>query len=783
LAAAAATAPANTQGIVPSGSDVEFDATKVVAVLDHPRLAQVREAVVREAYVKAAEELAAVLGAEPKPSADEWRAWHYQLGRLRALAGDPLGAARAFDVAAAEPWPLADHARFASAQWLGRAGKHDEALVRAQQVAKGLSIDGELGLVRAEALWGKGDIDGARAAWRAYLATEPRPVQWMTVTLKFAAALLNRPTEERAEEAIMLARRVIYGSAGGAGVGEATAIEKDALGILPFARRKPFETASIAELVSRAKTLISAQQSRQALSVTDALIAAPEAAGPGELGCEAWRVRADALGRLGRKAEAADAYGVAVERCAGLPVRAETLFVAARGSARAGRPAEAVLRYSLLEKEFPEHRLADDARLRGARAVLDLGDEARYTSMLARMPDDYPAGDMVNDGLFELALSRIEKKDFAGAIVPLERALGRGARERAYFAAGRLPYFLGRARIEMGQVDQGLLDLASVIRDYPLSYYMALAHARLSERDPAAAARVVEESLAREPQDAPAVPKSPLFGTSGFLRAVELSRQGEPKLGRAELDRMVAGGMRALPSEILWASALLFARTGAAKESHDILRSANQGASTETAALGEWITHYPTGRWRQAWEVAFPRPYSRIVAAEAARSGIPEALAYAIMREESTFDPRVESAADAIGLMQLIVETARRMAKPLNLPSDVQALKRPEVNIPLGCRYLSVLRRQFPDNPLLAIPGYNAGGGRPRQWVKERPTQDFDLWVEKIPFEETRQYTKRVITSMAAYEFLYAQGRPSEALASPMAASPSARAAIVAAVP
>jgi soluble lytic murein transglycosylase len=114
------------------------------------------------------------------------------------------------------------------------------------------------------------------------------------------------------------------------------------------------------------------------------------------------------------------------------------------------------------------------------------------------------------------------------------------------------------------------------------------------------------------------------------------------------------------------------------------------------------------------------------------------------------------------------------MAKPLNLPSDAESLKRPEVNIALGCRYLSVLRRQFPDNPLLAIPGYNAGPGKPKDWLADRPNQDFDLWVEEMPYEETRNYTKRVLTSLVAYEFLYGKGKAGEALAAPLLAYPAA---------
>src|SRR5262249_6590089 len=157
--------------------------------------------------------------------------------------------------------------------------------------------------------------------------------------------------------------------------------------------------------------------------------------------------------------------------------------------------------------------------------------------------------------------------------------------------------------------------------------------------------------------------------------------------------------------------------------------------------------------------------------------------AYAIMREESAFEARVVSPAQAVGLMQLIVPTAKKMGDKLGLVPDEESLKQPAVNIPIGCHYLTVLRGQFADNPLLAIPGYNAGSGAPKKWLVKRPGDDFDLWVEHIPYEETRNYTKRVIGTLAAYEFLYFRDRPSEALRSPLAASPAARAGVAAAAP
>jgi soluble lytic murein transglycosylase len=125
------------------------------------------------------------------------------------------------------------------------------------------------------------------------------------------------------------------------------------------------------------------------------------------------------------------------------------------------------------------------------------------------------------------------------------------------------------------------------------------------------------------------------------------------------------------------------------------------------------------------------------------------------MREESAFDPDAESPADAYGLMQLILPTAKTMARPLGLPSDRTALKRPSVNVALGSSVLAKYAAAFPENPLLAIPAYNAGPNNPKRWLRDRPNADFDIWVELIPFVETRRYIKRVLSSRAAYAFLY----------------------------
>ena len=763
--------------------EVGFDPASVQLLLDDKRFATVKLAVGQEAFVKAVELTQALIAGPPGPDATEKPAWLYQLGKLRVQAGDPLGAAKAFEESAALGGTLEDYARYQAADLYERAGKDDKALALAKLIPKGLGIADELELVTASAMEGTGDIDGAATVWRAHLARSPRPWGWINVTLKFAGALMRHPSVARNEEAVKLARTIIDGSSS-AGVGEAKDIEKKALGLLPVNKRKAFETPTSDSLLARAKRLLGAGQVKEALKVTDMLSKGSLIPKNKEKLCDSKMLRGEALGRNKQKAESADSYEEAVDACKDTPRHVEALFLSGKGLASTGRIPQGVKRLEEVEKLYASHKLADDARVRRAMTALANGDELTYAKLLTSLPDDYPQGNTVNDGLFELGVHYAEKKLWAAAVIPLSRGynIEKDKRERLYYTAGRFGYFLGRALLETGSEAKGKEYLVGVIQSYPLSYYMSLAYARLAERDPAMARKALDEAVAREAAEPFYVPPHPSLKSATFARAVELVRQGDVKLARGELD-VLGVGDRTAPREVLWASALLLARGGAPTQSHGLLRSAATSAiSDKRTELVDWLEHYPAGKWRTAWELSFPRPFADLVTTSASQAGIPEPLAYAIMREESGFDPRAVSGAAAYGLMQLIVPTAKRMAKPLGLPSDGESLKKPEVNIPLGCRYLGQLRKQFPDNVLLSIPGYNAGGGAPKKWLGERAGYDFDLWVERIPYDETQKYTKRVIGSMAAYEWLYFQDKPTEARATPKAAGP-APTAIASALP
>jgi soluble lytic murein transglycosylase len=273
---------------------------------------------------------------------------------------------------------------------------------------------------------------------------------------------------------------------------------------------------------------------------------------------------------------------------------------------------------------------------------------------------------------------------------------------------------------------------------------MLHAYTRLSELDAAEAKSVLDEAIAREPAGRFVVKDDEVFHGGPFLRALELLKQGENDFARREIGKL--GVLKEdARADVVWAAAMLYAKAGMVQMSHYLPK----------ARLSDWLGHYPAGRWRDAWEIAYPRPYTELVDKEAKKSSIPAALAYAVMREESAFDAEAVSPAHAYGLMQLILPTARRAAKDVGISCDESSLYQPEVNVKLGCHFLGDLRARFPQNPHLAISAYNAGPGAPMKWAQGRSADDFDIWVEQIPYEETRKYQKRVMTSYAAYLFLY----------------------------
>ncbi len=143
-----------------------------------------------------------------------------------------------------------------------------------------------------------------------------------------------------------------------------------------------------------------------------------------------------------------------------------------------------------------------------------------------------------------------------------------------------------------------------------------------------------------------------------------------------------------------------------------------------------------------------PRPLLPLFLAASEQEKVRLELLLAIARQESRFSPGVASPVGAVGLLQLMPATAAELAGE-ELSSD--DLREPERNAILGARYLADLLELWQGNPLLTVASYNAGPGAAGSWVSAELDQDPELWVERIPYPETRLYTKKVLGNLWAY--------------------------------
>ncbi len=159
-----------------------------------------------------------------------------------------------------------------------------------------------------------------------------------------------------------------------------------------------------------------------------------------------------------------------------------------------------------------------------------------------------------------------------------------------------------------------------------------------------------------------------------------------------------------------------------------------------------------------AADLAFPEAFRGEVREAAARFSVDPHFVWSIMRQESGFRPAVRSPAAAVGLMQILPVTARRIAPLLERPeTDAERLADPRVNVTYGAWYLNALLQRFGGSVALAAAAYNGGPGAVARWMAEPARKDLPLdeFVESIPYRETRHYVKKVVANLQTYRLVH----------------------------
>lgn len=282
---------------------------------------------------------------------------------------------------------------------------------------------------------------------------------------------------------------------------------------------------------------------------------------------------------------------------------------------------------------------------------------------------------------------------------------------------GEWQYFRARALAALGHSDDARQLFSGQARH--ATFFGFLAADRLDQ--PYA---ICPLTLADDPQREQA-----LLARPGLLRAFELYAVDLPGLARRE-----------------WTRALHGADEVTLRIAADL---ANQRGWYDRA-----VFTLSSGDALQLYDLRFPLASQDGLVPQASQAGIEPAWAYGILRAESAWMSDAHSSADARGLMQLVPDTAERVAKRNGLNwGGSDTLYDPAVNITLGTRYLAQMAERFDGSPWLASAAYNAGPNRVDQWLAARGTLAPDLFVATIPFKETREYVARVMAFSVIYDW------------------------------
>jgi soluble lytic murein transglycosylase len=424
--------------------------------------------------------------------------------------------------------------------------------------------------------------------------------------------------------------------------------------------------------------------------------------------------------------------------------RRSMLYYKARSLARSGREDEAAPIFRTLATGAPGAALAERARYHMALMYIEAARYKEAADAFRAYLAVYPAR----------AESRAARWRMAWCLYRLGRT-GEAAAEFAALAAkaegserARAEYWTARLALTEGRKAEALARLREVTAADATGYYGLQAYLTLralGEKPAPPVARLVRNDPGLPSLPPATLRKSPAFGPvmrTTALLALGLSEDAGRELatlaGRPEADARTRAELARLADHA--------GRPGLALRWGE---SARSYLARYRATPG-----YEAARWRM------PRAYAAIVREAARENALPPDLLWALIQRESRFIADAVSPVGAIGLMQLMPATAAALAKEAgDKDFDPTRLGDPRTNVRLGARYLRGLLARYGGRTALAAAAYNAGEAAVDRWLAVRGSQAPDLFVEEIPYQETRRYVMEVQRNFALYGWLYADAR------------------------
>jgi soluble lytic murein transglycosylase len=469
---------------------------------------------------------------------------------------------------------------------------------------------------------------------------------------------------------------------------------------------------------------------------------------------------ARALARSGPLARAAQAFARAAD--AGLLTN-DDRFAYGRTLARLNRDRAAAAQYA---RVTGSGAIAAAAAYQRGRALVALGDVSEARRVLRSLLGDFPRDTSAGLALFLLAdlatddrrdaaaraayregaerfptLSRTSRARFLAALIAFtDGEYGTAAREWDALAADHprgsealaARYWSGRAWARAGNPERARGRWRDIPESEPTSYYAFAAARRLGN----------DRWMPFDGSAAGTTPLDPHPVLARALRLESLDLDFEARLEFAHLERL------AHQSESL--TRLAAARQlVAADRAYRAIPLAAAAVSRESGAARV-----------EAYRAMYPAPLLDVLVRESRRHEIDPALFAALVRQESWYNPRATSGAGARGFAQVMPRTGQAVARALRFPHwDPALLYEPEASVTLGAAHLAASLRRY-DHEARALAAYNAGQSRVQRWNRKRGTDDVEVFIERIPFTETRDYVRIVLRNRELYRALYPALRP-----------------------
>lgn len=427
------------------------------------------------------------------------------------------------------------------------------------------------------------------------------------------------------------------------------------------------------------------------------------------------------------------------------------------------RPAEALYFYALAQHE--------------------LKDNALYHTLMRRVVAEFPGTSWAEDALNSLALvDAHDDEDDAADQESLElfekfpkgryteraawrigwRAYRRGQFdesirifERAAFNFPRSDfrpawlYWSGRAHDALNHTELAESRYSIEVIDYLNTYHGRLAFARLNGRIPDRASIVPARAVAAASDDLPTT----LPPNADLVRALLTAKMYDAAADELRYAQRIYGDSGAIQATFAWT----YRQQGQSETGSQQLSLYRGSINAMKRAYPQYLTAGGEQLPREILRIIYPIAYWDLIQKYSEPNDLDPYLIAALMCQESTFVANIRSPAKAVGLMQLEAATARQYAKRLGIPYSSAVLTTPELNIRIATAYLGDQLREF-GSMYRVLAAYNAGDGRVRRWIAERPGLSQEEWIDDIPFAETQAYVRKLLANAEDYRRLYGAG-------------------------